>query len=108
MKISWLIKYYLVGFLTIFSLAYYIENSEPNVNWKLYPEISISKVNNIIKQNKCEEIVKLYEDEYYINYEKNYLGFTVRRDKKLKKGLNYLKFLKYHLKKNNCATNIES
>ncbi|PPR25414.1 MAG: hypothetical protein CFH34_01444, partial [Alphaproteobacteria bacterium MarineAlpha9_Bin4] len=31
MKIHWLIKYYFITFITIFSIVYYIEKSEPNV-----------------------------------------------------------------------------
>ena len=103
MKIHWLIKYYFVTFICIFSLVYYIENSEPNINWSLYPEISEANVKSIIINKKCEELEELYKNEYYAKYEKNSLGFIVRNDKQSKKGLNFLKYVKYHLEKSDCA-----
>ena len=102
MKVHWLIKYYFVAFVGIFSLVFYIENSEPKVNWSLYPEISESKVKSIILNKNCEELEELYQNEYYAKYKKNFLGFTVRNDKQSKKGLNFLKYIKYHLEKSGC------
>ena len=102
MKIHWLIKYYFITFIGIFSIVYYIEKSEPNVIWSLYPDISESNIKNIIIDNNCNELEKLYQNEFTKNYKKNNLGFTVRKDKQSKKGLNLLKYLSYHLNKIGC------
>ena len=102
MKIHWLIKYYLVGFTAIFSFAYYIEKSEPYLNYKLYPEISEIKLTKFIQNKNCDELTKLYKNEIDENYVSNYLGFLVRKDKKKTRGLNLLKYLNFHLEQSNC------
>ena len=102
MQTHWLIKYYFIGFIVIFSFFYHIENSEPDINWSLYPEISETKVNNIILNKECDELVKLYKNEYNENYEKNFLGFIIRKEKKLVRGLNLLKYLNYQLEQSDC------
>ena len=103
MKIHWLIKYYFIGFLIIFSLVYHIENSVSYINWSLYPKISENKLNNIILNKNCNELIKLYKNEYDENYEKNSLGFIIRKEKKLIRGLNLLKYLNYHIEKSDCG-----
>ena len=103
LKIHWLVKYYFIGFIVIFSLAYNIENSEPYINWSLYPNISETKVKNIILKKECNKLEELYKNEYNNNYEKNSLGLIVQKEKKLIRGLNLLKYLNHHLKKNNCT-----
>ena len=102
LKIHWLVKYYFIGFIVIFSLVYNIENSEPYINWSLYQGLSEVKVKNIISNKECNELIKLYKIEYDENYEKNSLGFIIRKEKKLIRGLNLLKFLNYHLEKSDC------
>ena len=102
MKIHWLIKYYFVTFICIFSLVYYIENSEPNINWSLYPEISEPKIQRLVKEKNCEELEKIFAKEYETNYKTNSLGFIIRKDKLSIRGLNLLKYLKYHLAETNC------
>ena len=84
MKIHWLIKYYFIGFTAIFLIVYNIENSEPYINWSLYPEISETKVMNMIINKECDQLVKLYKNEYDENYKKNSLGFIIRKEKKFK------------------------
>ena len=103
MNIHWLVKYYFIAFIVIFSLVYYIENSEPDVNWLLYPRLDEIEVKRIIKNKNCAELKELYKNEFDSKYKKNSFGFIVRKDKQSKKGLNLLKFLEYHLEKNNCA-----
>ena len=103
LKIHWLVKYYFIGFIVIFSLAYNIENSEPYINWSLYPDISETKVKNIILNKECNQLVKLYKNEYDDNYEKNSLGIIIKKEKKLIRGFNLLKYLNYHLEKNDCT-----
>lgn len=103
MKVHWLIKYYLIGFIVIFSLAYNIEKSEPYINWSLYSGVSENKVKNIIFNKQCNDLVRLYENEYDENYEKNSLGFIIRKEKKLIRGLNLLKYFKYHLERMDCS-----
>ena len=93
MNIHWLVKYYFIAFIGIFSLAYYIENSEPDVNWSLYPGLAEIEVKNIIKNKNCEELKDLYKNEFDSNYKKNSFGFIIRKDKQSKKGLNLLKYL---------------
>ena len=103
MKIHWLVKYYFIGFIIIFSLAYNIENSEPYVNWSLYQEVSETKIKGIILNKECNELVKFYKNEYDQNYDRNSLGFIIRKEKKSIRGLNLLKYLNYHLEKNDCS-----
>ena len=102
MKIHWIFKYYFTGFIIIFSIFYYIESSEPYVDWSLYSDISKNEVRNIIKNKECEELVKLYKNEYDNKYIKNFLGFAIRKEKKLTRGDNLLKYLDYNLKNINC------
>ena len=102
MKINWVIKYYFVAFIGIFLLVYYIENSEPFVNWSLYPEISELKIQRLIKEKNCEELEKIFAKEYETNYKTNSLGFMIRKDKLSVRGLNLLKYLKYHLAETIC------
>ena len=102
MKIHWLIKYYVVAFIIIFTFVYYIEKTEPDINWSLYQNVSEDEVLKAINQKDCRSLSKLYLDEYNLNYKKNYLGFTIRKDKKSIKGLNLLKYIDFHLKKYNC------
>ena len=102
-KIHWLIKYYFIGFIVIFLLAYNIEKSEPYINWSLYPDVSEKKIKNIILNKKCSQLAELYKNEYDDNYEKNSLGFVIKKEKKLIRGLNLLKYLDYHLEKSDCT-----
>ena len=102
MKVQWLIKYYIIGFIAIFSLVYHIESSEPYINWSLYPEISETKVQSLVLNKDCQSLIKLYKNEFNKNYEKNFLGFTLRKDKKLIKGLNLLKYLDFQLNEFRC------
>ncbi len=102
MKIHWLFKYYFIGFTVIFSIVYLIENSEPYIDWSLYTEVSETNVNNIILNKKCDELIKLYKNEYDKNHERNFLGFIIRKEKKSIRGLNLLKYLNYHLEKSDC------
>ncbi len=102
MKIHWLLKYYFIAFLTILSLVYIIENTEPYVNWTLYPKILKNDVQKVIAEKNCEKLTELFNSEYELNYEKNFFGFLIRKDGQSKRGLNFIKLLNYHLKKNNC------
>ena len=94
---------YFIGFIVIFCIAYKIENSEPYINWSLYKGVSETKVKNIILNKECNELLKLYKIEYNENYDKNFLGFIIRKEKKLIRGLNLLKYLSYHLDQNGCS-----
>ena len=103
MKIHWLVKYYFIVFLCIFLLVYNIENSEPNVKWSLYPRISETAVSSFIEAKNCEELKLLYTEEYNENYETNFFGFVIRKDKLSIRGLNLISNLncvKNSLKKN--------
>ena len=102
MNIHWLIKYYFVGFAFIFFAVYLIEKSEPDVNWLLYPNITESEVKSLVRQKNCDKLNMLYSYEYNSSYEKNFFGFVIRKDKKIEKGKNLLKYLRYHLEQNNC------
>tara|TARA_E500000178_G_scaffold310259_1_gene325198 strand:+ start:110 stop:427 length:318 start_codon:yes stop_codon:yes gene_type:complete len=102
MKFHWLIKYYIVVFIGIFSVAYYIEKSEPYVNWELYPQISEIELKQLILNKECEAIIEIYEAEYNANYEKNFFGFIIRKDKQLVRGLKLLKYLRHNINKINC------
>tara|TARA_A100001011_G_C13979265_1_gene702600 strand:- start:19 stop:330 length:312 start_codon:yes stop_codon:yes gene_type:complete len=103
MKINWLVKYYFLCFIIIFSLFYFIESSEPYVNWSLYPNVSETNIKDLIVNNKCEELKALYTNEYNSKYETNFLGYNKRKDKKSFRGLNLLKYLKYHIKNIKCS-----
>ena len=102
MKIHWLVKYYLSCFIVIFFIVFYIENKEPFVNWSLYPYVKEEQVLEIIINKECEKLKDIYLKEYKLNYKKNLLGFNNRIDKKSIRGLNLLKYLDYHIKKNKC------
>jgi hypothetical protein len=102
-KVHWLIKYYFIGFIVIFSIAYKIEKSEPYVDWSLYEGISDTKIKNMILNKNCKELLTLYNNEYDENYDKNFLGFIIRKEKKMIRGLNLLKYLSYHLEQNDCS-----
>ena len=97
MKVNWLVKYYFVAFTGIFLIVYFIENSEPQVNWSLYPNVSENEIKNFVKNKNCIKLQELFTKEYNDNYQTNSLGFIIRKDKLSKKGLNLLKYLKYHL-----------
>ena len=103
MRIHWLFKYYFVAFSITLSIVYYIESTEPFVNWSLYANVSQDKVENIIYEKDCRELKILFKNEYDLNYEKNFFGFIIRKDNKSKRGLNLLKLLNFHIKKNNCS-----
>ena len=103
LKIYWLVKYYFIGFIVIFSLAYNIENSELYINWSLYPDISETEVKNIILNKQCNQLIELYKNEYDDNYEKDSLGIIIKKEKKLIRGFNLLKYLNYYLEKNDCT-----
>ena len=102
MKIHWLIKYYIACFIAIFFIVFYIEKKEPFVNWSLYPYIEEKQIREGITNENCEILKALYLKEYNLNYKKNFFGFDNRIDKKSIRGLNLLKFLKYHIKQNKC------
>ena len=102
MRIHWLFKYYFVAFLIILTIVYYVENSKPYVNWSLYSKVSEEDIKNAILQKDCDDLEYFYNNEYSLNYKKNLFGFDIRKDKETKRGLNLLKLLKYHKKKNNC------
>ena len=102
MKIHWLIKYYLSCFIAIFIIVLYIEKGVPYVNWNLYPNIEEKQVTKYTLNKDCENLKTLYLNEYNLNYKKNFFGFDNRIDKKSIRGLNLLKFLDYHIKKNKC------
>lgn len=102
MRVNWLVKYYFVAFTGIFLIAYLIESSEPYVNWSLYPYVSETEVENFIENKNCAKLQELFTNEYNDNYLTNSLGFITRKDKLSKRGLNLLKYLKYHLELNHC------
>ena len=102
MRIHWLIKYYLLAFTLVGLIVFYIETKEPYVNWNLYPNLKESKIKKIIFDKNCEKLSLLYDQEFNLNYEKNFFGFDIRKDNKSIRGLNFLKLLNYHLNKNNC------
>ena len=102
MKIHWLIKYYLICFITIFCIVLYIEKREPFVNWGLYAYVEEKEISEYILNKDCEKLKALYIKEFNLNYKKNSFGFNNRIDKKSIRGLNLLKFLNYHIKKNKC------
>ena len=102
MRVNWLVKYYFVAFTVIFLIAYFIESSEPYVDWSLYPYVSETEVENFIENKNCAMLQELFTNEYNDNYLKNSLGFIKRKDKLSKRGLNLLKYLKYHLELNQC------
>ena len=102
MKIHWLIKYYFVGFIVIFSLVFYIEKSKPYVDWSLYPNISQERMIKIINDKDCIILKEMYQLEFELNYEKNFLGFHIRKDKKSIRGLNLLKYLDFYIEKYKC------
>ena len=56
-----------------------------------------------IGAHKCEELKELYTNEYNSKYETNFLGYNKRKDKKSFRGLNLLKYLKYHIKNIKCS-----
>ena len=99
MKLHWLVKYYFFGFIIIFGSVYLLESSEPFVNWTLYPEVSEQDVKKLIQNKECTTLNQLYTDELETNYNKNYFGYLIRKDKKSVKGLNLIKYLNYHIKK---------
>ncbi len=103
MRIHWLFKYYFAAILIILTIIYYIENSEPYVNWALYSNVSEIDIKNAIIKKNCMDLENFYNSEYVLNYKKNFFGFDIRKDKESKRGLNLLKLLKYHKKKYNCS-----
>ena len=102
MRIHWLIKYYLLAFTLVGLIDFYIETKEPYVNWNLYPNLKELEIKKIISDKNCEKLTLLYNQEFNLNYEKNFFGFNIRKDNKSIRGLNLLKLLNYHLNKNTC------
>ncbi len=102
-NIHWLIKYYLIAFISIFSIAYFIETSEPKVNWLLYNNDLENIVKSAILDSDCAILKKEYNKEIKENYRKNILGINVRKDNKSIKGLNLLSYLKHHMQSINCS-----
>jgi len=102
MRIHWLIKYYLLAFTLVGIVVFYIETKEPYVNWNLYPNVKELEIEKIISDKNCEKLSLLYNQEFNLNYEKNFFGFNIRKDNKSIRGLNLLKLLYYHLNKNTC------
>ena len=102
MRIHWLIKYYLLAFTLVGIVVFYIETKEPYVNWNLYPNVKELEIEKIISDKNCEKLSLLYNEEFNLNYEKNFFGFNIRKDNKSIRGLNLLKLLYYHLNKNTC------
>ena len=83
MKIHWLIKYYFVGFIIIFSLVFFIEKSKPYVDWSLYPNISQERMIKIINDKDCILLKEMYQLEFELNYkEKSELNNTLEAVKK--------------------------
>ena len=83
-------------------IVFYIETKEPYVNWNLYPNYKELEIKKIIFNKNCEKLSLLYNQEFDLNYEKNFFGFDIRKDNKSIRGLNFLKLLNYHLNKNDC------
>tara|TARA_E500000331_G_scaffold264132_1_gene255218 strand:+ start:980 stop:1291 length:312 start_codon:yes stop_codon:yes gene_type:complete len=102
MKVHWLVKYYIATFTAIFVVVFFIETSEPHVNWLLYPNVLESDVKNIILNKECVKLEEIHDKEYNLNYEKNFLGIDIRKDAQSVRGLNLLKYLNYYAKKMNC------
>ena len=102
MRIHWLIKYYLLAFTLVGLIVFYIETKEPYVNWNLYPNFKELEIKKIISHKNCDKLSLLYNQEFDLNYEKNFFGFDIRKDNKSIRGLNFLKLLNYHLNKNDC------
>ena len=105
MKAHWLIKYYFFTFIIILSIAYFVEKSEPKVNWSMYPNKSEEAIKNAISNNDCDILLKEYYEEFDANYEKNFLGFNIRKDKRAEKGQNLLKYIYFFLEKKDCNLN---
>ena len=102
MKIHWLIKYYFVAFVGIFSIFYLLGTSEPKINWVLYEKDLEKNLKSAISNNDCIVLVKEYKLELKKNYKESFFGLQLRKDRKLLKGLNLLNYLNYHLKEFNC------
>ena len=102
MRIHWLIKYYLLAFTLVGLIVFNIETKEPYVNWNLYSNLKEFEIKKIISDKNCEKLSLLYNQEFNLNYEKNFFGFNIRKDNKSIRGLNLLKLLNYHLNKNTC------
>ena len=102
MKFHWLIKYYFVAFITIFSIFYLLEKSEPKINWVLYEKDLEKSLKSAVLNNDCIVLVKEYNLELKKNYKETFFGLQVRKDRNLIKGLNLLNYLNYHLKEINC------
>ncbi|MAH88590.1 MAG: hypothetical protein CMJ06_00840 [Pelagibacterales bacterium] len=102
MKFHWLIKYYISCFAVIFFILFYIENKEPFVNWNLYPYVKEKKIKENIFNKDCKKLKVFYFKEFSLNYKKSFFGYNIRKDKKSIRGLNLLRYLDYHIKKNKC------
>ena len=105
MKLHWLIKYYFFTFIIIFFIVYLLEKSEPEVNWSLYPNKQEEVIKKAISNNDCDILLQEYNKEFNTNYEKNFLGFNIRKDKKAVKGQNLLKYIYFFLEQKNCNLN---
>ena len=101
-KIHWLIKYYAIGVSSIFLIVWIINTKEPYVNWQLYDSDTRNTVELAVKNGNCSVLVIEYNNEFTSEYYINRIGFIVRKDKKLSKGLNLLKYLKYKIEDNRC------
>ena len=102
LKMHWLIKYYIIAFSMIFLIVFLMERSEPKVNWSNYSKNLKINIEEAILDKNCVVIKKEYDKEYELNFKKNFLGFNVRKDRKLVKGLNLLSYLDYYIKKIDC------
>ena len=101
-QVHWVIKYYLIVFPAVFLIAFLIEKSEPKVNWLLYDKNLKERVEKAILIRNCKLLKDEFDKEYNLNYEKNYFGFLIRKDKKMQKGLNLLKYLEFHINDTAC------
>ena len=105
MKVHWLIKYYAVAFICIFSIVYLLKLAEPKVNWLLY-EKGLDKILALaILNNDCLVLKEEYQIELNKNYKESFFGLIVKKDRRPLRGLNLLNYLNYHLKKINCDRN---
>ena len=102
MKIHWLIKYYFVAFIAIFSIVYFLQKSEPKINWLLYEKGLEKNLKSAILNNDCFVLEKEYKLELEKNYKESFFGLQVKKNRKLLKGFNLLNYLNYHLKEINC------
>ena len=101
-KIHWLLKYYFFAFLFIFGGVFFLQSLEPEINWSLYDNELKKNIEIKILSKDCNALINYYKDELNKNFNEDYFGFVVRKDRRPVKGLNLLSYLKYHIDKNNC------